>query len=216
MTYLQLVNNILTRMRENTVSNVGETPYASLIGTLINDAKYEVEHAWDWSGLRTTIEVQVIAGTTNYTIANSSSTFKPLVVINKTDNKEMTQISDVEMTKKLTLTPVQTGTPTEYAYNGLDSATDDTKVDFYPIPDATNYIDFTGIARTPAMTTNLEVLSIPVQPVLLLAWAKAIEERGEDGGMASSMAYAYAQRALADAVSMDVSKHESETVWATV
>ena len=42
-TYLQLVNDVLTRLREATVTNVSDTDYSSLIGKLVNDAKREVE-----------------------------------------------------------------------------------------------------------------------------------------------------------------------------
>ena len=37
-TYLQLVNNVLIRLREQEVSSVGDTVYSSLIGVLVNDA----------------------------------------------------------------------------------------------------------------------------------------------------------------------------------
>ena len=53
MTYLEMVNNILKRLRERQVSSVNENTYSALIGVLINDAKREVENAWDWSALRT-------------------------------------------------------------------------------------------------------------------------------------------------------------------
>jgi hypothetical protein len=39
MTYLQLVNKVLTRLRENTVDTVGQSTYSALVGELVNDAK---------------------------------------------------------------------------------------------------------------------------------------------------------------------------------
>ena len=36
MTYLELVNDVLVRLRESTVSTVGETTYSSLIGKFVN------------------------------------------------------------------------------------------------------------------------------------------------------------------------------------
>jgi len=41
MTYLQVVNNILKRLRERTVASVDETTYSKLIGVLVNDALIE-------------------------------------------------------------------------------------------------------------------------------------------------------------------------------
>ena len=55
MTYLQIVNNILKRLRERTVASVEESTYSKLIGVLVNDALIDVESAWHWSGLRTTL-----------------------------------------------------------------------------------------------------------------------------------------------------------------
>ncbi len=46
-TYLSMVNDVLTRLRESTVSSVTQNDYSSLIGSLVNDAKREVEDAWN-------------------------------------------------------------------------------------------------------------------------------------------------------------------------
>jgi hypothetical protein len=50
----------------------------------------------------------------------------------------------------------------------------------------------------------------------MLAYAKAIEERGEDGGVAASSAYATAERAISDAISLDAIKHPEELIWQAV
>ena len=52
MNYLTLVNNVLRRLREDSVLSVTETTYSTLIGDILNDAKNIVEHSWDWSALR--------------------------------------------------------------------------------------------------------------------------------------------------------------------
>lgn len=49
--YLQLVNDVLVRLRESPVSTVSQTSYSSLIGALVNDSKREVEDSWQWSAL---------------------------------------------------------------------------------------------------------------------------------------------------------------------
>jgi hypothetical protein len=50
-TFLQLVNDVLVRLRETTVVTNNSTAYSTLIGAFVNDAKREVEDAWQWSGL---------------------------------------------------------------------------------------------------------------------------------------------------------------------
>ena len=59
MTYLELVNNVLVRLREDTLevdpNNPAaflKDPYYKSIGAHVNDAKDRVEDAWQWSGLR--------------------------------------------------------------------------------------------------------------------------------------------------------------------
>ena len=42
MTYLELVNDVLTRLRETNVSTVSETNYSALIGKFVNDAKRQI------------------------------------------------------------------------------------------------------------------------------------------------------------------------------
>ena len=86
MTYLDIVNNILKRLRERTVSTVNESSYSSLIAVLVNDAKETVENAFQWSGLRTTLTATTTNGTFNYELNGSLNAVTVLDVINVTDN----------------------------------------------------------------------------------------------------------------------------------
>jgi len=47
MTYLDVVNNVLRRMREEEVNSVSDTTYSKMVGDFVNDAKRIVENAWD-------------------------------------------------------------------------------------------------------------------------------------------------------------------------
>ena len=61
MTYLELVNDVLVRLRESTVSTVGETTYSSLIGKFVNDAKRQIEDSYSWNCLSTVVTVTTAA-----------------------------------------------------------------------------------------------------------------------------------------------------------
>ena len=52
MTYLNLVNSVLRRLREEEVSSVQSSTYSKMAGDFVNDAKRIVEDSWDWSALR--------------------------------------------------------------------------------------------------------------------------------------------------------------------
>jgi hypothetical protein len=62
MTYLQIINAVLRRLRETEVTDVNETDYSKLIGEYVNSVKKEVEAAWDWNALRTTLTLNTTSG----------------------------------------------------------------------------------------------------------------------------------------------------------
>jgi len=84
MTYLSLVNAVLRRLREEEVATVADTDYSNLIGDFVNDAKRQVEDAWDWTALRTTTTITTIAGTEKYSLTDYGVRSKILYVHNDT------------------------------------------------------------------------------------------------------------------------------------
>ena len=215
MTYLQMVNNILKRLRERQVSSVNENSYSALIGVLINDAKREVEDSWDWSALRTTITATTTSGTFSYVLTGSQNNIKVLEVLNDTKDWHMQYAPATWMTQQYLMTTPQSDSPLWYSFNGVDND-GDTIVDVYPIPNATETLRFNVIQREVDLSADADVCNVPNQPVLMLAYAKAIEERGEDGGVAASSAYMTATRSLNDAISLDAIKHPEELIWQAV
>jgi hypothetical protein len=63
------------------------------------------------------------------------------------------------------------------------------------------------------MTSDATVFSVPTKPIELLAYALAVEERGEDGGASPVSAFARAQNSLQDAIALDALKHSDETIF---
>lgn len=212
MTYLQIVNNVLKRLRERTVSTVDETSYSELIGILVNDAKREVEDSWGWSALRTTLTATTTADVYNYELNGSGNRITILDVLNDTDDTVMYYKPAHWMNKAFLLDTPPKGSPTFYSFNGI-SSDGDTLVDVYPIPEKAYSLRFNVIQRTADFSADTDETSIPVQAIQSLAYAKAVEERGEDGGQSVASAYAVAARMLSDAISLDAAKHPEETIW---
>ena len=212
MTYLQMVNSILKRLRERTVEQVDQTTYASLVGTLINDAKEAIENSWSWSGLRTTLTATTSADVFNYELNGSLNRMTVLDVINDTDNFFLKHKDSRTFNSLFLNTDPQKGSPYYYNFNGI-SADGDTQVDVYPIPDGVYDIRFNVVLRTSDLSNDDDKFSVPTKPIELLAYAMAVEERGEDGGMNPVSAYARANNALQDAISLDVAKHPEESIW---
>lgn len=212
MTYLQVVNNILKRLRERTVASVNETTYSKLIGVLVNDALIDVENAWHWSGLRTTLTATTSDGVFNYELNGSQNRLTVIDVINDTDNFFLKQKSSHDFNNFFLNSTPATGSPYYYSFNGI-SADGDTQVDLYPIPDKAYTIYFNVILRSAEKENDADTFSIPTKPIELLAYALAVEERGEDGGASPVSAFAKANNALQDAIALDAAKHPEESLW---
>ena len=218
MTYLELVNRVMRRLRErevDTIQGIGNSnSYARLIGDFINEAKSQVEAAWDWSALRSTLTLNTTASVFNYELNGSRNNFKVLDVWNDSNDIEM-QYKDAHWFNRqfLTASP-QAGIPIFYNFNGV-SADGDTQVDIYPIPDAVYNLRFNVTLRNLDLSADTDTLVIP-RPIFLLATAMAIEERGEDGGQQSMNAYAAAKSAMADEIALDAARHPEDTIWYSV
>ena len=75
MTFLELVNDVLVRLREPVVTTYSETTYSTLIAKFINDAKRQVEDAFSWNALGTTITVTTVANTSSYSLTGAGQKF---------------------------------------------------------------------------------------------------------------------------------------------
>ena len=216
MTYLELVNKVLRRLRENQATTVQGTgninAYPRLIGDFINEAKAQVEVAWDWSALRSTLTLNTTADIFNYELNGSRNTFKVLDVLNDTSNIVMLYKDASWFNQEFLMADPQKGIPAYYNFNGV-SSDGDTQVDIYPVPDGVYNLRFNVSLRQPELSADADKLLIPWRPVMLLATAMAIEERGEDGGQQSINAYQMAQSALADEIAMDAARHPEDTIW---
>lgn len=215
MTYLELVNAVLRRLREKEVGTVTQTSYSKLIGDFINESKAQIENAWDWSSLRTTLALNTNSGIFNYELNGTQNNFEILDVWNDTSNIEMRPKTAHWFNAEFLTAEPQAGQPLFYNFNGV-SPDGDAQVDIYPIPDGTYSLLFNVSMRNSVLNDDNDVIYIPHRPVILTALAMAIEERGEDGGQQSVNAYMMAQNAIADEISYDAARHPEDTVWYSV
>ena len=186
MTYRQIINSVLRRLREDSIATdwsgdlidaSGPSDYQVLIGDFVNEVKREVEDAWDWTSLRTLITVNTVADTKSYALAGSTQRSRMLSVQAQGQGNMLQSVPDSWI-----------------------RSTD------YPI-------DFYMVDAQDDLTNATTALTCPEFPVIMGAWARAIAERGEDGGTLSDMAQMQYQQALSDAIQQDVGRHSSEVVW---
>tara|TARA_R100001198_G_C5174681_1_gene173902 strand:+ start:216 stop:872 length:657 start_codon:yes stop_codon:yes gene_type:complete len=214
MTYLNIVNNVLRRMREDEVTSVQESTYSKMVGDFVNDAKRIVEDSWDWSALRTTLTITTTADIFNYVLTGSQNRIKALNVINDTANLFMEYRPATFFDEAYLISDPRKSAPTYYTYNGIDS-NGDTQIDIYPTPEKEYAIRFNCIQRSADLSTNSDQLTVPAMPVMHLAIALLARERGETGGTSASEYFTIANQYLSDAIALDAQKHPEEVIFYT-
>ncbi len=234
MTYREIINSVLRRLREDTIDSdwsgnlydsVTVTDYQKLIGELVNDSKKNVESYNDWNALRETFNIKTSLGNMQYTLGDATKgagvTFKVLDVICQDTGQVLDQVPNDWLNEQVfPIANAQNGKPTYYAFNGISQAgtnrEPDFNIDLYPVPDSTQTISVNIVGAQQELKTASQVLRVPSQPVILGAWARAISERGEDGGSLSSSIAAEARDSLNIAVQLDAGNMEYERDWVVV
>jgi hypothetical protein len=219
MTYRELINQVLIRLREDTITSdwsgavndsITISAYQKVIGSLVNDSKRNVESFHDWMALRETVDVATVSGTKNYNLS-SGQEFQVLDVTNQSSGDTLSAVTKHYLnTQKY---PTETsGRPNHYCFNGVDTS-GNLKVDLSPVPTAAETISFDIVKYQDSLTLAATTLKIPAQPVILGAWARALAERGEDGGTQSSLAAEEAAASLRQAIIIDGGHNRYEQDW---
>jgi len=214
MTYLNLVNNVLRRLREDTVTTVEANTYSVMTGDFVNDAKKFIETAWDWSALRSTLTITTAADDYTYSLTGSGDNGKVFRIINDTSNLEMEYQTQAWFDNEFFVNTPTSGAPKYFTYNGVDG-NGDTQIDIYPKPDGVYSLKAKLVNRNTELSSDSDTLAIPSQPVIHLALALLARERGETGGTSTPEYFAIADRYLSDAIAMDAQKHPEETIFYT-
>lgn len=211
MTYLEAVNDVLTRLRESNVSSVTQNTYSSLIGKFVNDAKKQVEDAWNWDALSQTLPLTMTPGTTTYVLTGSGLRHKQTVVNNTTNRAPVRNVPIQWILDQQQLSNTGTGQPVYYAWNGTNGT--DSKVEVHPTPDAATILKFNLYVPQATLSADGDVILVPSDPVCLGAYARALVERGEDGGLSSSEAYGLYKGSLADEIAIESSRFCENDCW---
>ena len=206
MTLLELVNDVLIRLREPVVTTFNETIYSTLVAKFVNDAKRQVEDSYGWNALGQTITVTTAASTASYSLTGAGQKFQVMDAINTTSNVGLTNITFVDMNRKQNFLPLVNSIPTEFAFDGIDGSYN-TKVSLFPIPDGVYTLKFSLTIPQATLAADSTVVLVPDVVVAQGAYARALVERGEDGGLSSSEAYTLFRSMLSDYIALEANRY---------
>ncbi len=237
MTYLEIVNKVLKRLRENAVTTVGYNAYSSLIAEFVNDAKNEVENAWRWSTLRTSIVITA-DGSQFYDL--SPDTVDPAVTLtdrgiplNATlvyDEQGLPVAFDTTSTEEMQLREIplsmfmrvntldgydNVDKPSDFALSSSASPVggDGIGVWFGGIPATARTYGFSFYAPQDELEDDDANLLVPWRPVVHLALLYALDERGEEIGEPGSKAWLRYENSLASAIAIDGQQDSYKTTF---
>lgn len=222
MTQLEMVNKILLRLRENSVTTVNENDYGQLIAQFINDAKADLEDLnHTWSCYETEVDVSILDdGTRIYTLPETND--RSFLLRQYKEDRlpmayditagEMIRLCDVplkELRRVRALNDdLQSGRPQTFAIQA-DNATDagyqiqllwgsDTARTwrmYWHIPQDDLAVDATD--------DNTQII-LPQRPVELRAYAYAVMEREIENSPAAQAAWSRSVDSVAAALETDM------------
>jgi hypothetical protein len=132
--------------------------------------------------------------------------FQVMDAINVTANVGLQNISFVQMNRFQNLVPAISGIPEYYSFDGVDG-NGDTKVVLYARPDNVYTLPFALTVPQATLSSDNTLVKVPDVLVAQNAYARALVERGEDGGLASSEAYQFYRVMLADYIALESTRY---------
>ena len=217
-TALVSVNNVLKRLRENVVTSTtfATNSYAQQLLQFLNETRQEVSDAWDWTIHRQTISITTVAGTNTYSVTGAGQKWrfydKRQIILNATNRTLIMQANSGWMEEaKTTYTSTNTQ-PTYYRFIGQDAAGDPI-VELYPTPDAAYVLKVPLVIAGAELVNATDTYNLNPLVVEMGTWARAISERGEDGGANTSEQWMMYKSFLADAIANDAGRVSDELVW---
>lgn len=216
MTYLQLVNRVLRRLREDAVTDL-TSDYALLIGDFLAETHGEILEAHDWSMFDTEVTVSLVDATAEYDLATvlrdstlryngDSPTVSWFESPSATQGQPLWQMSWPEYQRFLNMDTSQAGNPVAFS---LRQDGDTWTVAVWPTPNSTGG-EVRMLWNIPEAVLDVdndadsrEVLA-PSRPLILGALFLALNERGEEIGEPGNMAETRYYSALLTAKETDI------------
>lgn len=219
-TQLAIVNDVLRRLRETTVSTVAATDYSKLIASFVNDAKEDLEDMWFWTVNETEIDTSILGDSSTREYDLTATNDRSFLI--RAERDKIPMAYDITTSENAQLHDIPLKELREF--RSTSRSIDDTlsqPVNFALKPDtdgrgwSIELVQASSSARTwrtywyaPQAeleidgTDNTTEILLPKRPIMLMALYYAQYERGtaQPGGKEESMAH----RAAAAAMELDM------------
>lgn len=206
MTYLELVNEVLARLREPAAASVSDSVYTTAISKLVNTTKREVEMAWRWTTLQSTFDISLgVTTDSTYACTDWGKQAQIRYAWDVTNNSRLSAMTDERWDRMVDLGgTVSSDRALYWRLQGYDSS-DDPLIEVYPVPPllSLSTVRVYGYVPQSDLSADTDSLSVPDYPVILGAYARAVSERGEDAGASYDETFRDYQSSLNDAISRD-------------
>ena len=212
MRHIDILNNVLSRLREDPALTVSDNAYTAMISDFVNDAMDMTQSVHNWHSLFTVIDITTVAGTQTYTLSGLGQMGQVYFAYNDDTDGELRSSTLEQIIRNTNMGGGTGGSPSIYAYDSVD-ASDDPVVTVWPIPTAEQSLKFHVKRHQGPITDGTVEVLMPEQPVIQLALAMAKEERGEDGSNGPSNAMSKAKAVLSDYVALDRERHPELMTW---
>ena len=218
-TALEVTNNVLTRLRDETVSTIeGADEDVLLIVRFVNDAYRKVADAHEWNQQESTFALSTVAAQNIYSLTNTQNRAILEDVLYVPGNRRLVQQRRKWYRDRILTGAVPEGDPTHWIQDGVD-ASGDTRLRLYPTPSTNSQQIDVYYYQKPYTSLALDADTLdyaPQEPVELLAWAYAQRERGEVTGQTAQEIFSIANDSLRDHIAIDVGNDDFEEDWYTV
>jgi len=213
MTYLQLVNAVLGRLREDLVTTVqgSDDVVVELVRSYINDAKRMVESSYNWSALASEWDFNTVVGVA--AVDSTAPVGSVLDVVFDSNGNELQPLAKNEMRKRQ-LRGEENNSPRYYAVSGTVNGNYQLQV--WPKPSKVGTYYVYGYGHSADLEEDTDVLLVPSEPVIYFALANAARERGEVGAQGMPEMLGTAKGYLTDAIAREASNNLNDNIWTMV
>jgi hypothetical protein len=218
MTFLQILNLVLLRLREDQVEDSDETEYSQLIRQFINEAKHDIEDAWDFNTQRHSIRIFTEAGNAHYMVGGVGADLRVLEAWNATEGFEM-EYGEWRKMNRMGVNEiahgVQRNCPRYIDRDGLDDFLNPV-FEVFPVPDGVYEIILNAIIKQEEYTQVAQdgyLIEIPSNPLILGAYNRAVEERGDDSSARLGLNLTQYENALRRSIASDQAQQQEANQW---